>query len=111
MAAEPARLDGGEKLVDGGRRPRQRFGQAGRLDALLRVVERCLDGRVSGREVRLYLPEPPAERAAEPQRGVAARGVGRRGDEVEDGLGLSQVDAAVEVRAQRELAGTRRTCA
>src|SRR5690606_29905466 len=78
-------------------------------NALLRVVEAGLELGVGGGDVRLHLPDAAAERAGEPAGGVAPGRLGRGVDDVEDRLGLRQVELAVEVGAERELAGPGRT--
>src|SRR5690606_29999792 len=109
MATEPASFYSRQQLVDGGGSPSQWLAEPGGFDALLGVVESSLDRGVGTGQVGLDGSETLAQRSAQAQRCVAPGCVGGGVDEVEHCFGLCQVDAAVEVGAQRELARPSRT--
>ena len=77
------------------------------LDVLVRIVEHGVEMAAQVRQPVVDRPDGALERPAELPGGVRG-GVGRLGvDEVDDGLGLRQVELAVQEGPAREFAGSR----
>ncbi len=76
-------------------------------DVLIGKIDVGLDVREELEDALLQRRDAPAERAGELLVRGAQREIGLRGDEVHHGLGLREVELAVEERALRELAGLR----
>ena len=95
-------------MLDGGERTRRLAGFH-EVIALVGKIQRCFHERGQVEQIAIDVGNSPGERAFELIERRARLGRRDGVDQVGDGLGLDEVDAAVQECAQREFTGLRQT--